>query len=62
MNCLYSDRLYRCNYLFFFLITNVDGRNRFKNQSNWGSAKMSDIPQFLHKKRKVNAILRKVAT
>ena len=45
--------------IFFSLQLNVDGRNIFINQSNRGSAKMSDIRKFLQKKWKVNAILRK---
>ena len=44
---------------FSSLYLNVDGRNRFINQSNRGSAKKSDIRKFLQKKWKVNAILRK---
>ena len=44
---------------FSSLYLNVDGRNRFINQSNMGSAKMSDIRKFMQKKWKVNTILRK---
>ena len=37
--------------------SNDDGRNRFINQSNMGSAKMSDKRKYLQKKWKENAIL-----
>ena len=42
---------------FSSLLLNVDERNRFINQSNRGSAKMSDIQKFMQKKWKINPIL-----
>ena len=46
-------------FLLCEIIQSNYGRKRFINQSNGGSAKMSDIRKILQKKRRVNAVLRK---